>query len=81
MLGHLRAVFPPAAACLSAQGSSSSPAGPFSQADPAMAGNPMLDADNDEEEEGPLCAVMECWSVCSVCLDDQKLQGTLTLAR
>ena len=63
ILGHLRAVFPPAAACLAAQGSSSSPADPLNQTGPAMAGNLMLD-DYAEEEEGLLCAIFECLTVC-----------------
>ncbi len=46
ILGHLKSVFPPAAACLAAQGASNSPTGSL-----APSGTPDLMWDDDDEEE------------------------------
>ncbi len=46
ILGHLNSVFPPAAACLAAQGASNGPTGGL-----APAGTPDLMWDDDEEED------------------------------
>lgn len=46
ILGHLKSVFPPAAACLAAQGASSGPSGSL-----APSGSPDLMWDDDEEED------------------------------
>ena len=46
ILGHLKSVFPPAAACLAAQGASNGPTGSL-----ASSGTPDLMWDDDEEEE------------------------------
>ena len=48
ILGHLKAVFPPAAACLAAQGGAAS-SSPPAQGIPTSAADLMLDEDEDEE--------------------------------
>ena len=53
ILGHLKAVFPPAAACLAAQGNAANRPAPGA---PAVAGDTWLD-EEDEEDEGDVA----CW--------------------
>ena len=51
ILGHLKAVFPPAAACLANQGTSSGPGSHLAPSGTGVAADLLLDED-DEDDEG-----------------------------
>lgn len=51
ILGHLKAVFPPAVACLAAQGSSSGPGGSLASSGTGLSADLVFEDDDDEEDD------------------------------